>query len=120
MEEDISRHCPVHDIGYHLTGVDYDEIMPGCVLPTGSLNSDLEPAGTVVTAVEVYGPGEHPLSELTHTPPAEFTIVLYRTVSGRTYDAWVRPQYAHRIGCHWPEGTAASRQPTQGPATPSA
>jgi hypothetical protein len=109
VEEDISRHCPIHDIGFHLPGVDYDEIRPGCVLPTGSVTSKSEPAGTIVTAVEIYEPGRHPLAELDHAPPADFTIVLYRTVSGRTYEAWVRPQYAHRIGCHWPQGMAASR-----------
>lgn len=113
MKQDISRHCPVHDIAFHLVGVDYDDIRPGCVLPTGSLTRDLRaPAGTVVTDVEIYGPGQHPLPELTHTPPADFTIVLYRTACGRTYTAWVRPQYAHRIGCNWPDGvTPGPRQP---------
>jgi hypothetical protein len=112
VTEEISRRCPVHDLRFHLTGVDYDEIQPGCVLPTGSLTASLEPAGTVVTAVEIYGPGEHPLPELGGTPPADFTIVLYRTVSGRTHAAWVRPQYAYRLGCRWPEGVAADRPQT--------
>jgi len=103
--EDISRRCPIDAIAFHLVGVDYDDIRPGCVLPTGrlTLNSN-KPAGAIVTAVEIYGPGEHPLSELAYTPPADFTIVLYRTSSGRTHEAWVRPQYAHRIGCNWPQG----------------
>lgn len=111
MNEEISRRCPIHAIAFHMVGVDYDDIRPGCVLPTGRLtrNSD-EPAGTVVTTVEIYGPGEQPLSEMTHTPPADFTIVLYRTSSGRTYEAWVRPQYAHRIGCNWPQGEQPPRR----------
>jgi hypothetical protein len=109
-EENLPRYCPIHDLGFHLVNADYDEIRPGCVLPTGSTTADLrEPAGTLVTAVEIYGPGEHPLHELDHTPPDGYTIVLYRTASGRTYDAWVRPQFAHRIGSQWPEGTAPAR-----------
>ena len=86
----MTRECPRHDGIVHLPTVDYDLIGPGCVLPTGTLTPDCTaPAGAVVTAVEVYGPEEHPLQELQRTPPRGYAVVLYRTNSHRTYEVWV-------------------------------
>jgi hypothetical protein len=97
VRENLHRTCPLHDGLLHLTGVDYDLIRPGCVLPRGG---DL--SGSTVTSVEIYGPGNHPPSPPRgYAPPEDYTLVLYRTRSAETKDAWVEPEWADTIGSRW-------------------
>jgi hypothetical protein len=117
LTEVIGRDCPIHGT-FHSHACDYDSIQVGCVMPTAA---NLQ--GTVVTGVEVYGPGHipdlHAAVGKAYQPPCGMWVVLYRTRSGRTYDAWVKGNFAHRIGINWPEGYRADRWEADNAETPT-